>query len=128
MSLQKMIHDSRTKVTEAIKALRGVENRPLEYYKIILVRQLVMYTCLLFVLFMFIIEKACVCVCRAVSQWKDHPMLTEADVSTMAERWKSSNDTEHQRRMTTYEELLSKQHSVSFSFGLIYTVSTPMMC
>ncbi|XP_046893357.1 transcriptional regulator ATRX-like isoform X2 [Hypomesus transpacificus] len=80
--LKKMIHDSRTKVTEAIKALRGVENRPLEYYKIIL--------------------------------WKDHPMLTEADVSTMAERWKSSNDTEHQRRMTTYEELLSKQHSLTF--------------
>lgn len=51
--------------------------------------------------------------------WSENPMLTEADVNTMAEKWKSANDMERQRRQAVYEDVLSKQHSLTICIQAI---------
>ncbi|KAM6970657.1 transcriptional regulator ATRX-like [Aplochiton taeniatus] len=47
--------------------------------------------------------------------WQDHPHLMEADVKSMAEKWRSSIDKEKSRRRAVYEDVFAEQHALTLS-------------
>lgn len=51
--------------------------------------------------------------------WQDNPHLMEADVKSMAEKWRSSNDKEKSRRRTVYQDVFAEQHALTLSIQSI---------
>lgn len=51
--------------------------------------------------------------------WSKNPMLLETDVNAMAEKWKSSDDNQRQTKQAAYEDVLSRQHSLTICIQAI---------